>query len=102
MAVVIRMQRKGTTNKAFFRIVVADKGAKRDGKFIERLGHYDPLKEKDNVTIDKERALYWLSVGAQVSENVKPIFKREGIRLAVEPKPKKVKEKKEKVKKQVS
>ncbi len=76
MAVKIRMKRVGAKNKPVFRIVVADGRSPRDGKFIEELGTYQPLKKHDNVTLDLERAKYWLSKGAQPSETVASFIKK--------------------------
>ena len=64
MAVKIRMKRIGTKNTPVFRIVVADGRSPRDGKFIEEIGTYQPLKKGDNFTLDLERAKYWVSKGA--------------------------------------
>lgn len=76
MAVKIRMRRVGAKNAPVFRIVVADSRSPRDGKFIEQLGTYQPLKKGDNVTMDLERAKYWLSKGAQPSETVASFIKK--------------------------
>ncbi len=76
MAVRIRMKRVGAKNNPVFRIVVADSRSPRDGKFIEELGTYQPLKKGDNVSLDLERAKYWLSKGAQPSETVASFVKR--------------------------
>jgi small subunit ribosomal protein S16 len=76
MAVKIRMKRVGTKNTPAFRIVVADGRSPRDGKFIEEIGTYLPLKKDNNVTLDLERAKYWLSKGAQPSDTVASIIKR--------------------------
>jgi small subunit ribosomal protein S16 len=76
MAVKIRMKRVGAKNAPVFRIVVADGRSPRDGKFIEELGTYQPLKKGDNVTLDLERAKYWLSKGAQPSETVASFIKK--------------------------
>jgi small subunit ribosomal protein S16 len=81
MAVKIRLKRVGAKNNPVFRVVVADGRSPRDGKFIEELGTYHPLKKGDNVTLDLERAKYWLSVGAQASETVAS-FIRKAIRKA--------------------
>ncbi len=70
------MKRVGAKNAPVFRIVVADGRSPRDGKFIEELGTYQPLKKGDNVTMDLERAKYWLSKGAQPSDTVASIIKR--------------------------
>lgn len=79
MAVRIRMRRMGRRNRPYFRIVAADARSPRDGRFLEKLGTYDPLKETDNFVIDKERVLYWIGVGAQVSEAVAPFLLKQGI-----------------------
>jgi len=76
MAVRIRMKRMGAKNNPVFRIVVADGRSPRDGKFIEEIGTYQPLKKSDNVVLDYERAKYWLSQGAQPSDTVASFIKR--------------------------
>ncbi len=76
MAVRIRMKRIGTTNTPAYRIVVADGRSPRDGKFLEEIGTYQPLKKNDNVVVDIERADYWLSKGAQPSETVASFLKK--------------------------
>ena len=76
MAVKIRMKRVGANNAPVFRIVVADGRSPRDGKFIEQLGTYQPLRKGDNFTLDLERAKYWLSKGAQPSETVASFIKK--------------------------
>lgn len=76
MSVRIRMKRIGTTNTPAYRIVVADSRSPRDGKFIEEIGTYQPLKKSDNFTVDVERADYWLSKGAQPSDTVASFLKR--------------------------
>jgi small subunit ribosomal protein S16 len=76
MAVRIRMKRVGAKNAPVFRIVVADSRSPRDGKFIEELGTYHPLKKGTNYTLDLERAKYWLSKGAQPSETAASFIKR--------------------------
>jgi small subunit ribosomal protein S16 len=76
MAVRIRMKRVGAKNSPVFRIVVADSRSPRDGKFIEELGTYQPLKRGDNVSMDLERAKYWLSKGAQPSDTVASFIKK--------------------------
>jgi len=76
MAVKIRMKRVGAKNTPVFRIVVADGRSPRDGKFIEQLGTYQPLKKGDNVTLDLDRAKYWLSKGAQPSDTVASFIKK--------------------------
>jgi small subunit ribosomal protein S16 len=76
MAVKIRLKRVGTKNTPVFRVVVADGRSPRDGKFIEELGTYHPLKKGENFTLDLERAKYWLSVGAQASDTVASFIRK--------------------------
>jgi len=76
MAVKIRMKRVGTKNLPVFRIVVADGRSPRDGKFIEEIGTYQPLKKGDNFSIKLERAQYWISKGAQPSDTVASFLKK--------------------------
>ena len=78
MAVKIRMKRVGTKNTPAFRIVVADSRSPRDGKFIEEIGTYNPLKKGDNFSLKLERAQYWLSKGAQPSDTVASFIKKAG------------------------
>jgi small subunit ribosomal protein S16 len=78
MAVRIRMKRVGAKNSPYFRIVVADSRSPRDGKFIEEIGTYQPLKKGDNFKMDLERAKYWISKGAQPSDTVASFLKRLG------------------------
>ena len=70
------MKRIGTTNTPVFRIVVADNRSPRDGKFIEEIGTYHPLKKGDNVVLKLDRAEYWVSKGAQPSDTVRSFIKR--------------------------
>ena len=79
MAVKIRLKRMGANKKPFYRIVVADVRAPRDGKFIEELGYYDPMKEPKEIKIDEELAKKWLANGAQPTDTVKSLFKKSGI-----------------------
>lgn len=79
MAVVIRMKRIGTTKKQVQRIVVTDIRNPRDGRFIEEIGYYDPKRDPAIIKIDKDRAAYWLGVGAKPSEAVKLLFKKVGV-----------------------
>ena len=76
MAVRIRLKRVGAKNTPIYRIVVADARSPRDGKFIEELGTYHPLKKGDNFVLDAERARYWISKGAQPSETVASFLRR--------------------------
>lgn len=75
MATVIRLKRMGSNKKPFFRIVVADKQFPRDGRFIEELGYYNPIKKDNNVTVNLERVDYWVSKGAKPSETVQSLLK---------------------------
>ena len=70
------MKRIGTTNTPAYRIVVADGRSPRDGKFIEEIGTYQPLKKSDNFSVDVVRADYWLSKGAQPSDTVASFLKK--------------------------
>jgi len=83
MAVRIRMKRIGAKNSPVFRIVVADGRSPRDGKFIEELGTYQPLKKGDNFKLDLERAKYWISKGAQPSDTVASFIKKANRAAAV-------------------
>jgi len=75
----IRLMRMGTKHKPHFRIVVADARASRDGKFIDQIGFYDPTKQPEWIKIDKEKVLDWLRKGAQPTDTVRALLKREGI-----------------------
>ena len=77
MSVKIRMKRVGTKNTPVFRIVVADSRSPRDGKFIEEIGHYHPLKTGDNFTLKLDRAQHWISKGAQPSDTVASFIKKQ-------------------------
>ena len=81
MSVVIRMKRTGRRNRPCYRISVADRRAPRDGATLENLGLYDPIasKQEAQLTLNVERAKHWVSVGAQPSETVRSIFKRNGV-----------------------
>ena len=72
------MKRVGTKNTPVFRIVVADSRSPRDGKFIEEIGTYQPLKQGDNFSLKLERAQYWLSKGAKPSDTVASFIKKAG------------------------
>lgn len=82
MAVSIRLRREGSLNHPFYRIAVADSRSPRDGKFIELIGTYDTKVVGDNVKLDLARAEYWLSVGAQPSDTVRSIIKKERVKAA--------------------
>ena len=76
MQVKIRLARHGAKKRPFYRIVVASSESPRDGRFLEELGHYDPLKGDENVALDRERVEYWLTNGAKMSATVKSIVKK--------------------------
>jgi len=76
MSVKIRMKRIGAKNTPVFRIVVADSRSPRDGKCIEELGTYQPLKKGDNYTLNLDRANYWVSKGAQPSDTVASFIRK--------------------------
>ena len=78
MAVKIRLARHGAKKKPFYRIVVADGESPRDGKFLEKVGTYDPLVEPAKISINSERIKYWIEQGASPSDTVKSLLKREG------------------------
>ncbi len=81
MATKIRLQRHGRKNYAFYPIVIADSRAPRDGKFIERIGSYNPNTNPATITLNFERALYWVNTGAQPTDTVRNILSREGVML---------------------
>ncbi|MDR2087364.1 MAG: 30S ribosomal protein S16 [Dysgonamonadaceae bacterium] len=81
MATKIRLQRHGRKGYAFYHIVIADSRAPRDGKFIERIGSYNPNTNPATVDLKFDRALYWLQVGAQPTDTTKNILSREGVLL---------------------
>lgn len=81
MATKIRLQRHGRKNYAFYPIVIADSRAPRDGRFIERIGSYNPNTNPATITLNFERALYWVNVGAQPTDTVRNILSQEGVLL---------------------
>ena len=78
MAVKIRLKRMGKIRAPYYRIVVADARTKRDGRVIEEIGKYHPTEEPSLIEVDSERAQYWLSVGAQATEQVQVLLKLTG------------------------
>ncbi len=76
MAVSIRLQRFGAKKRPFYRIVAADKRFKRDGRFLELLGTYDPMRSDAPLTFKQERLDYWMSVGALPSDTVASLLRR--------------------------
>lgn len=81
MATKIRLQRHGHKDYAFYPIVVADSRAPRDGRFIERIGSYNPNTNPATISLNFERALYWINVGAIPTDTVRNILSREGVML---------------------
>ena len=79
MATKIRLQRHGRKRYAFYPIVIADSRAPRDGKFIERIGSYNPNTKPATISLNFERALYWVNVGAQPTDTVRRILSQEGV-----------------------
>ena len=79
MAVKIRLRRMGAKKAPFYRIVVADGRYPRDGRFIEEIGYYDPTKEPSVVKVDAEKAKAWLQNGAQPTDTVRNILKKQGV-----------------------
>jgi small subunit ribosomal protein S16 len=84
MAVKIRLARHGAKKRPFYRIVAADSDSPRDGRFLEKLGTYNPLQDPAEVSLDTDRIKYWIGQGAKPSDTVKMILKREGVFAAVE------------------
>ena len=76
MAVSIRLRREGTKNSPYYKVVVADRRSPRDGKFIEIIGAYDPKKPGHNSTLNIDRVEYWISKGAQPSDTVRSLIKK--------------------------
>ena len=74
----IRLSRTGAKKQPSYRVVVADIESKRDGRVVERIGHYNPRREPTEYMIDEDRALYWLSVGAQPSDAVRRLLDNQG------------------------
>ena len=79
MAVKIRLRRMGAKKAPFYRIVVADGRYPRDGRFIEEIGYYDPSKEPSVVKVDADKAKTWLQNGAQPTDTVRDILKKQGV-----------------------
>ena len=79
MAVKIRLKRMGAKKAPFYRVVVADSRYPRDGRFIEEIGYYNPLTDPGTVQIDSEKAKKWIENGAQPTETVKTLLKKNGI-----------------------
>ena len=83
--VKIRLKRMGAKKKPFYRIVVTDSRSPRDGRFIEEIGYYDPLKTPVVIHVEQEKALDWMKKGVQLSDTVKALFKKAGVMDAPAP-----------------
>ena len=79
--VKIRLARGGTKKKPYYRVVVADQRCKRDGRYLERIGFYNPMVSENSVGIDEERVKHWLSVGAQPTERISKLMKQAKIKV---------------------
>jgi small subunit ribosomal protein S16 len=79
MAVKMRLRREGKRKQPYYRVVVADGRSPRDGRFIEDIGYYQPLREPSEIAIDRDRALYWLGEGVQPSDAVRQLLRVTGI-----------------------
>lgn len=79
MAVKIRLKRMGQKKRPFYRVVVADSRAPRDGRFIEEIGTYNPLTDPATVELNEEKAFHWLQEGAQPSATVRSLFSKAGL-----------------------
>ena len=79
MAVKIRLRRVGAKKAPYYRVVVADSRAPRDGRFIEEIGTFDPMKSPAEIKIDTEKAEQWLKNGAQPTETAKAVLKQSGV-----------------------
>jgi small subunit ribosomal protein S16 len=82
MAVSIRLRREGAKNRPYYKVVVADSRSPRDGKFIEIIGTYDPKKPGHNSTLKLDRAEYWIGKGAQASDTVRSLIKKNKKQIA--------------------
>jgi len=79
MPVKIRLARHGAKKRPFYRIVVADSESPRDGKYLEAVGTYNPLKDPAEVSLKEERIRYWMNQGAIPTNTIKSLFKKEGL-----------------------
>jgi len=77
--VKIRLKRIGAKKRPFYRVVIANSTSARDGRFIDNIGHYDPLKEPPVIHLDEEKALRWLGHGAQPTDTARALLKSQGI-----------------------
>lgn len=79
MALAIRLTRVGRRKAPHYRIVVAEKSCARDGRFVEIIGHYQPLHTETKLEVKEERAMHWLNIGAQPSDTVRSLLRKKGI-----------------------
>ncbi len=79
MAVKLRLKRMGAKQKPFYRIIAADSRSPRDGRFIETVGTYNPIKQPAEITVNEEKIMYWLSNGAVPTDTVRNILSKQGI-----------------------
>ena len=82
--VTIRLARKGRIHAPFYHVVVTDKRSGRDGRFIEKVGYYDPAQDKSTIVLKADRVQHWFSKGAQLSESVAKLVKIQAIKLSRE------------------
>ena len=78
MSVKIRLKRMGMKKKPFYRVVVADLRSPRDGRFIEEIGYYNPMKQPADIKVDNEKAVDWMKKGAQPTDTVRVLLKKSG------------------------
>ena len=98
MAVHIRLMRVGRKRQPYYRVVAADSRAPRDGRIIENLGNFDPAKEKGGLVINREKFVKWLKQGAETTDTIKSLLKKQGLWSSLSTEilaPKKPKKKKE-------
>jgi len=79
LALRIRLTRRGTKKRPFYRIVVMDSRKKRDGEYLDLVGNYDPLQDPAAINVDKDKAVSWIQKGAILSDTVRQIFKKQGV-----------------------
>jgi small subunit ribosomal protein S16 len=79
VAVTLRMKRMGSHKRPFYRVVAADSRYQRDGRFLEILGYYDPMKEPYTFVIDRDKVMSWLNNGARMSDTVESLLRKQGI-----------------------
>ena len=79
MAVRLRLTRKGAKKRPYYRLIAADSEAPRDGRFLEILGSYDPMKDPAEIKLNREKVSQWLEKGATATESVRAILKKEGL-----------------------